>query len=152
MWIGNSVWPFPIILTFHALGMVLVVGILTMLNLRTLGIAAMLPITVFNQLKSVIGVAFGINFLSGVLLFIPRGTELIVNIAFQLKMTLIVLGGIASWALLRSLNRTPPHAHKAGSGTITGKERLIAWVSLVLWTGAIVSGRVIAYIMSEAPI
>ena len=36
-WVGESLWGYPIMLSFHVIGLAIVVGIFTILNFRLLG-------------------------------------------------------------------------------------------------------------------
>lgn len=37
VWVGESLWGYPIMLSFHVVGLAIVVGIFTILNFRLLG-------------------------------------------------------------------------------------------------------------------
>ncbi|HJL93136.1 MAG TPA: hypothetical protein QGF04_05060, partial [Woeseiaceae bacterium] len=38
IWVGESLWGYPIMLSLHAIGLAIVVGIFTMFNFRVLGL------------------------------------------------------------------------------------------------------------------
>jgi hypothetical protein len=146
-WVQTSDYGFPLLLAAHSIGLAGVVGILVVLDLRVLGLADGIPIAALSRLMPVAWSGFVINALSGLLLFMANATRLVTNWAFILKMSAVVLGGIVSWALWRSL--------AGGNGAaatfiVTRNARITAALSLVVWFGAILFGRVIAYVMDHA--
>jgi hypothetical protein len=156
-WVQTSDYGFPLLLAAHSIGLAGVVGILVVLDLRVLGFAQGIPIAALSRLMPVAWVGFIINALSGVLLFMANATRLVTNWAFILKMSAVVMGGIVSWLLWRSLTAPPteaPLATVAGPAgatfSITRNARVIAVLSLVVWFAAILFGRVIAYVMDHA--
>lgn len=156
-WVQTSDYGFPLLLAAHSIGLAGVVGILVILDLRVLGLAAGIPIDALSRLMPVAWCGFVINALSGVLLFMANATRLVTNWAFILKMSAVVLGGIVSWLLWRSLAGRPAARHHDAAATgrvtdfiVTRNARIIAVLSLVVWFGAILFGRVIAYVMDHA--
>ena len=43
-WVNESLWGYPIVLTSHAIGMAIVVGMVTVIDLRILGYAKRIPL------------------------------------------------------------------------------------------------------------
>lgn len=139
-WVLGSDWGHPILLCFHAVGMGVVVGVVFMVNLRVLGYAKGVPLLSLEGLLRVAWTGFAMNALSGLALFCLNGDAYIVNTPFQIKIGLIAAGGLALWALWRTVL-------EAGGEPVTPKMRTMAVVTLVFWTGAILAGRLIAYTM-----
>lgn len=175
-WITNSDWGFPIMLVFHSWGMAAVVGILVMLDLRILGVARIAPLSAFQPMMSIAWAGFFINLISGVLMFMADANRLIVNWSFISKMSCVVLGGIVTAVLWRRLRAAGALAARqstmqssvavAGGGrvvTVSGGEdspaatplavdrsvRILAIISILMWSGAILFGRWIAYVMDN---
>jgi len=174
-WITDSNWGFPIMLVLHSWGMAAVVGILVMLDLRILGFARIVPLTAFQPMMSLAWAGFFINLISGVLMFMADANRLIVNWSFLSKMTCVVLGGIITAVLWRRLRAAGALAAQhsavqssvavAGGGAVVAVNsedslataplavdrsvRILAIISMVLWTGAILFGRWIAYVMDN---
>ena len=174
-WITDSNWGFPIMLVLHSWGMAAVVGILVMLDLRILGLARIAPLSAFQRMMGIAWAGFFINLVSGVLMFMADANRLIVNWSFLSKMTCVLLGGIVTAVLWRRLRAAGALAagHStvqqsvavAGGGgvvavhgedslaaaplAIDGSVRILAVVSLAVWTGAILFGRWIAYVMDN---
>jgi len=147
-WIRTNPFGFPLILCAHSIGLAGVVGIVYMLSFRVLGYSKGIPIAVFERIFYIGWVAFILNAISGVLLFISDATHLIVNWTFLLKLILIAAGGVSLWALWNALMGGPERT--TPQGVVTPRGKALAVLCLVFWTGAIVSGRYIAFTMAEA--
>jgi hypothetical protein len=147
-WIRTDTFGFPLVLCAHSIGLAGVVGIVYMLSFRILGYSKGIPIAVFERIFSIGWVAFILNAISGVLLFMGNATHLIVNWTFLLKLILIAAGGISLWALWNALMGGPERT--TPQGVVTPRGKALAVLCLVFWTGAIVSGRYIAFTMAEA--
>ncbi len=143
VWVSEYQLAYYGLLAGHAIGMSIVVGIVFILGARILGFSKALPFEVFEQLYRLAWAGFGLNLLTGLLLFAANGRHLIENRPFLLKLTFIALGGLTLWALTRSL-RAEPTGFATG-GPASARSRSIALLMLLLWTAAIISGRVIAY-------
>jgi len=152
IWIQESEWGFPVFLAFHSIGLAAVLGVLVMLDVRILGFAKTFPVSSFSKLMSWAWAGFVVNAVSGIMLFAADATRLSMNWAFILKMTCVVLGVITAWMMSRQLN-FPAYSHASdaeadamGEPVLTKSLRYLSIASLVIWTMAIVSGRLIAYI------
>jgi hypothetical protein len=147
-WIKTDPFGFPLILCAHSIGLAGVVGIVYMLSFRVLGYSKGIPIAVFDRIFPVAWAAFALNATSGVLLFIQNPTHLISNWTFWLKLFLIAAGGTSLWALWNALMGGPERT--TSQGVVTPRGKALAVVCLVFWSGAIVSGRYIAFTMAAA--
>lgn len=131
---------FPAILTVHAIGMGFLVGACAALNLRILGFAPRIPLSSIEALRPVIHFGFWLNFASGAALLIGFPSKHLTNPVFYLKLSLIAAALLDTWLILKHIVRKPP---EASGVTIDGK--LLAGASLLLWAGAVVSGRLLYY-------
>jgi hypothetical protein len=174
-WITDSNWGFPIMLVLHSWGMAAVVGILVMLDLRILGLARIAPLSAFQPMMGLAWGGFFVNLISGVLMFMADANRLIVNWSFLSKMSCVVLGGIVTAVLWRRLraagalaagqSAVEPRVAVAGGGglvavhggdslsaaplAVDASVRVLAVLSILLWGGAILFGRWIAYVMDN---
>jgi len=139
IWIRESVWGYPVVLSCHAVGMAIVIGVFTMIDLRVLGFARGIPISAFDRLFTVAWLGFLLNLVSGCLLFTGDAQRFFFQTVFQIKIAFIILGGISMWRLLREF--------RIDSESV--KVKSIAVLSLSLWFGAIIAGRLTAYIGVE---
>ena len=135
VWIRESpsLLAFPAFLIAHAFGMGFLAGTNAALDLRILGFAPRIPLAMFERFFPVIWFGFVINLISGVLLLIAYPTKALTNPVFYIKLASIA-GGMIVMLLLRT------RAIRQGQ-----QPRALAIVSLILWAGAIVAGRLLAY-------
>src|SRR5436309_12171806 len=89
-WIRESpsLWAFPFILILHTVGMGFLVGPNVAMDLRILGFAPRIPLSLFEKFFGVMKVAFVINVISGVLLLIAYPTKALTNPLFYVKLFL----------------------------------------------------------------
>jgi hypothetical protein len=154
-WITTSDWGFPIMLSLHSIGLATVVGVLVMLDLRVLGYSRIAPLAAFAPLMTVAWIGFFINAISGALMFMADASRLIGNWTFLTKMACVLLGGIVAALLWRRLRNAGALAHSNDSDrseafAVDGGARVLAVLSIALWVGAILFGRLIAYVMDRA--
>jgi hypothetical protein len=158
VWLRESDWGHPIVLCFHAVGMGMVVGISLMYSARVLGYAKDFPLSAFDWLFGLAWFGFGVNAVSGVLLYVGEPRRLMGTPAFWIKMILIVFAGFALWALGRALHTDSRDAGEspAPDGALAAEvpthARIAAIFSIVFWLGAIVSGRLIGYTIGPPPL
>jgi len=144
--VAESDYGYPAVLTAHAIGMALVVGIVLVFDLRVLGLAKRIPLSVLRRFFTVAWIGFAINLTSGTLLFLANYTAFIKNVAFITKISLLLIAALCTWLLARDIesNRLPAAAQGAIE-TPTSRARMIAALSVILWLGAITAGRIVGY-------
>jgi hypothetical protein len=142
-WIRDSpsLFAFWFIITLHAIGMGLLVGASTVIDLRILGAARDLPLAPLKGLYRIIWIGFWVQVVSGSLLLIAYPTKALTNPDFYLKLTLI---GLAVAVMHRIHKRVFSDASLSESAMMM-KGRSLAIVSLILWVGAVTAGRLLAY-------
>jgi hypothetical protein len=143
-WVAGAptIWAYPSILTFHTVGMGLVVGASAVINLRLLGVGPEVPVARLRGLFRPLWFGFWLNAVTGVVLFIAHAAEKVVQEVFYVKLALVAL---ALFTVIRIRREVFP----AGSSTaapITATAKMLAIVSFILWAGAITAGRLMAYI------
>lgn len=134
---------FPVVISFHAIGMGFLAGIASMINLRILGVAPAVPLARLAGFLPVAWIALFINVVSGLLLLIAYPTKALTNPVFYIKLLCI---GAALWCLFW-IRRNILLA--AESALMTARTRQIAAASTLLWVVAIVTGRLLAYTHSR---
>jgi hypothetical protein len=142
-WVSESAWGYPIVLSAHAVGMSIIVGTVTMISLRVLGFARTAPIWSLERMSLVAWLGVTVNALSGIALFGSDAPKFFFHPVFWIKITLIALGAVSVWRLLRLLKEAESTLLEGSRAPASA--RLIAASSLVLWLGALVAGRLIAY-------
>lgn len=141
-WVRMSTPGYPAMITLHAIGMAIMVGLSLILDLRLLGRFAGIPLPALQRFLGIAWIGFGINTLSGSALFAAQATTYIVDPVFMSKMGLVFLGAVTA-AILQSAMA------KAGSwpgGRIPASTRAVAAIGIAFWVGAIITGRLTAYL------
>ena len=139
---SESIFGYPGILLLHTIGMGVVVGISACIGLRVLGFALALRLTGMEKFFPTLWFGFWLNAITGVVLLAIDVTKKLGQMDFYIKMILIALAVVAVQMMRRDVFRDPAMADKPPSG----KARALALTSLVCWLGAIVSGRLLAYL------
>ena len=138
---GSDVFGYYFFLLFHAFGLALVVGANTVVDLRILGVAPDLPLKSLKPLFVIMWLGFMMNAVSGVFLVIAYPTKSLTNLDFYLKLTFIALAVITMQRMKTRLFSDPGLSERA----MIGAGKTMAIWSLVFWTGAITTGRLLAY-------
>ena len=134
-----SIWAYATILTLHTVGLAIVVGANVVIDLRLLGWANGIPTESLRALFPIMWAGFAINFASGVLLFMADATTKSGQRVFYVKLACITLALLAARTISKRLRQQDGEA-------VPGNLRALATVSLLLWAGAIVAGRLMAYL------
>lgn len=121
----------------------MVVGPNAVLDLRILGAGARLPLDSLRPVFRVMLIGFVINASTGLVLFISEAADKGLLWVFYVKLSLIALALITAFRTKRLIFGADGQAI---ASEIPGSVRLLAVVSLVLWTGAIFAGRLMAYV------
>jgi hypothetical protein len=141
-------WVWPICEMLHFIGMALLIGTVGWLDLRILGFAKAVPIAGLEKLIPVGILGFGVNLVTG-LVFVTGNIAggaiaYLGNLAFQLKMLLILLAGLNLVAYYFTGIARSAEAVPAG-GDAAPAAKIVAIVSLLAWFGVIYFGRMIMY-------
>ena len=138
---SDSILAYPTVITVHAVGLAVMVGLSVMIALRLLGCAPGLPLSGMRSLNRWIWIGFWVNAVSGVGLLIASATTMLVNPLFYAKMALIAL----SMTTFVLIDRAAFPSGLA-SNVVTRRARTLAIASLVLWAATITTGRLTAYL------
>ncbi len=137
-----SVWGFPFILFLHTLGLGIAAGVAVALNLWVLGWAGRFPAAPLRGAFPIVWIGFTIALVSGVLLLLAYPTKALTDPVFYLKLALIV----AALAQVQWIRRRLFDADGASEPRPpTAAMRRSAGAALVLWGGAVLAGRLLAY-------
>jgi hypothetical protein len=148
----ESLYIFPTLEAIHVIGLTLVVGTILVLDLRLLGLASTRrPVhRVIADILKWTWVAFVITAVTGVLMFTTNALVYFDNVYFRTKIALLVLAGLNMAAFEVTARRTINDWDSARSAPASG--RVIAVLSLVIWVGVIVTGRMIGFTTSHATV
>ena len=140
--IAETGWLYAAISVTHYFTLFVLVGTIVLVDLRILGVAArnqsvtQLADTLFPWTWTALGLAL----LSGFLMFTTDGGDYYPDPVFRVKMTVILLALISAVIVQRN-------ARKWDQPVIPAGAKLTAFVSIVLWVGAILAGVEIAAIL-----
>lgn len=137
-----SLLAFPSILYLHTLGLAMLAGISVGLDIWLLTVATRVPRISIAGLYRVMWLGFGINAISGALLLAAYPAKALTNVVFYIKMLLVVL---AVWVVQAMRDEVFEGATPGEPLAITARGKALAVGSLVLWTGTIFTGRLLAY-------
>jgi hypothetical protein len=143
--IRQSTWLFPAIETVHVLATVIVVGSVSMLDLRLLDIAWR-DYSIREVHEDVLPwtwTSFGIAAIAGSLLFSSSATKYYHNGPFRMKMVLLVL--VAFNAACFELVTYRRVANPAEQTKIPVIAKVAGGLGLVLWIGVVACGRWIGF-------
>lgn len=171
VWVAESIWAYPLVLSAHTIGLALLVGGATLFNLRALGVGAHVSLAPLRTLLPVMMAGLVVNAATGLTLFVAAAQDRGVQWVFYAKLAciaaaLVVDGRVRSTLAAEELALTPAvsartraTASSGGGGRLALAEgapltdasasagaRGLALTSMALWTGAIVFGRLIAYL------
>jgi hypothetical protein len=143
-WVHNAptIWAFPMILFVHTLGMSIVAGGSAMLDLMVLGFWPAVPMKPFGRMFPVLYVGFGVNAVTGLMMLMGDATAKMTTPDFYLKMVLVFAGLFVLIRMRRQVFNDP----RLDEVPLSGNAKMLAWVSLGCWFGAIIAGRLLAYI------
>jgi len=141
----ESLYMYPLVESTHVLALTLFVGLAVMLDLRLLGVT-LRQVPVSEMLDRVLPwtkAGFAVMIVTGALLFYAIPVRNYQNIFFRIKVVMLILAGLNVWVFHWRVERRvadwdlDPVAPKGARAT--------AVISLILWAGIIVAGRMIAY-------
>ena len=139
---SSSIWAFPTFLVLHTIGMSIVAGLSTMIDLILLGCWPKMPVKPLVRLYPLMWIGFGINAVTGTVLLLADASTKLTNWDFYVKMA-FVFTGMSVLNTMRTRVFGDPQLDK---GPVSARAKRLAWISLVCWFGAIIAGRLLAYL------
>jgi hypothetical protein len=137
-------WLYPIVEILHILGFVVLVGAAFMFDLRLLGLSRPLPVSgLARHLLRWARASVLVIVPSGLMMFAAHATEFLDNPAFRLKLILLAAAGLNA-AIFHRVPFRSVHDWDT-EALVPTAARMAAVLSLLLWTGVISCGRLIAY-------
>ena len=143
-WVKNAptIWAFPTILIIHTLGMSIVAGVSAIISLVVLGLWPAVPMKPFVRAFPLLWFGFGINAVTGTMMLLADATTKLRTPDFYVKMALVFAGLFVLIRMRRQVFEDP----QLDRAPLPGNARTLAWASLACWFGAIISGRLLAYV------
>lgn len=153
-WMGDQSWSiglheslymFNWLESAHVMTLVLSLGMLVLIDLRMLGwcLTSVSAAKIAERLDKPMMIGFGLMVITGAILFTGIPIRYTQSVWFRMKMILLVAAAINALLFRRhmqasattwALDSVPPKRTRIGAG-----------LSLALWTGVVLCGRLIAY-------
>ncbi len=135
-WIRESgvLYGYPLILFLHTLGLSVLVGLNSAIDLRLLGVGSNIPLPSLEKTFLLMWAGLALNAATGSLLFIADATRHASNPAYYVKLAFVALAVVT----LVRIRRTVFREH--------GNGKLLAAASLGCWFAALAAGRLMAYV------
>lgn len=143
--VRESEWLFPILQTLHIFGLVLLLGVIAVFDLRLLGLLLprQAPGPLARWLLPLGRWGFALVFASGTLLLMAQSASLYFNGFLRIKL-LLLAAALVNVALFHA--GTFRSVNEWGDGTpVPRSAAAFGGASLLLWIGVLVTGRYIAY-------
>ena len=143
--VRESLYGFPALLTVHVVSMCLFAGLVMMMDLRMLGVGNLR--TPFSQIQRRLFpwqmLGFTVNAITGLILVYGQPMRYYGNIFFWIKTAMMIQAGVNALAFHHSTYHSVTAWDSDAAMPFAAK--LAAVVSLTLWAGVVVCGRLIAY-------
>jgi hypothetical protein len=136
----SSVWLYPSANLLHVLGATLLVGSIIVFDILLLRRRYDVARAVSGTALTIAGLGLALQVTSGIVLFSAEATALVRNPVFLIKLV-IILVGLANIALYHAAKNAAPR-----TPGIPPNAPFHAAASAVIWIGAVLAGRAIAYV------
>jgi hypothetical protein len=146
----ESEWAFPAVESAHVIALALVIGTISIVDLRLLGLAS--TTRAYSELAAQVlpwtWGAFALAAISGVLMFTGQPKAYFDNVAFRIKFTLMLLAGINMLVFQLLTSRGAAKWDRQPSAPLAGK--IAGALSLAFWIAIVFFGRRIGFTMISA--
>ena len=132
---------YPTILWLHVMGMGVVAGVGSMISLRLLGVSSKMPLRPLERLYPLMWLGFGVNAMTGTALLLASASKRLVDPTFYVKM-IFIFAGVA----VLQLTRNRVFRSLGPDGAAPESAKTLAWAGLICWLGAVIAGRLLAYL------
>ena len=147
--LGVSIWiretpsllAYPLILALHGVGLAWLVGLNAVVDARLLGFAPSLTLDQLAKFFPIMVVAFWVNAITGVILTLAYASTMLTNPALYVKLLCIALAVVVLRMIKTRFLDDPGNLDRDA-----GSAKVLAVVSVFAWIGAIVAGRLMAYV------
>lgn len=138
--ISNTPWTWVAAETLHFIGLTLLLGVLTLIVVKVLGIIPSITYDALDRLLPWAILGFGLNTFTGMAFFAAAPYQYIHNVAFYYKLAFLLAAGLLT--LLYTFDSSWAHEDRAPSG----RSKLIAGTALFLWVGVMFWGSMLPFI------
>lgn len=144
IWVRESstIWAFPMFLFLHTLGMSVVAGVSSLIDLVLLGLWPKTAVKPLEKLYPLIWAGFWLNAVTGTVLLIGDAVSKLTNWDFYVKMFFVFAGTYLIYIMRPRVFGDP----QLDKGPVSADAKRLAWLSLICWFCAITAGRLLAYL------
>lgn len=144
IWVRESpsFWAYTWILSLHAMGLAILVGINSMVALRLLGFVPDIKISTLRKLFPWMYLGFTINAFSGLSLLAANASNDLHNWMFFVKLSMIALAMVNLELTKAKVFNDPAVINNTG---VPAGAKQFAIASIVFWSIAIIAGRLTEY-------
>jgi hypothetical protein len=144
VWVRESpsFWAYTWILSLHAMGLAIIVGINTIVALRLLGYVPEIPVNKLRKLFPWMYVGFTVNAFSGLSLLAANATNDLHNWMFFVKLSMIAAAMVNLELTKAKVFNDPVVINNTG---VPSSAKNFAVLSIVFWSLAICAGRLTEY-------
>jgi hypothetical protein len=144
VWVRESpsFWAYTWILSLHAMGLAIIVGINTIVALRLLGYVPDIPVNKLRKLFPWMYVGFTVNAFSGLSLLAANATNDLHNWMFFVKLSMIAAAMVNLELTKAKVFNDPVVINGTG---VPAAAKNFAILSIVFWSLAICAGRLTEY-------
>ena len=128
--------------TLHFIGLAMLFGVVTLLDLRMLGVLKSIPFEALHRLMPLAVVAFAVNVITGMMFFVAQSGQYIKNDVFYWKLALVMTAGLNA---LYFTVLEEPWALAAGSDA-PARGKAVAVSAIAIWIGIVYCGDMLPFI------
>jgi hypothetical protein len=139
----HTAWGWPIAESLHFIGLSLLLGTVGMFDLRLLGVGRRIPLHTLHRLIPWGLVGFALNLTTGLMFLMTEPDQYIYNPSFHAKLLCIAAAGVNALGFYLTVGAGALAAD--GSLMVPRGARVIGGVSLALWIGVIIAGRLLTF-------
>ena len=137
--LNNNEWSFPLMEIIHIVGFAFSIGTIAIVDLRMLGLAMpkQSPSQVLKDTAPWTLIGIVVMLMSGPIIFSSDPFMYLANGSFQFKMAALAAAIVYNYTI---------HRKVALADAASGTSKLVAVISLLLWTSVVFAGLFIAFI------
>lgn len=141
-WVRAS-WGWALALTLHAFGVATVAGLIFIIALRLGGFFRTIPPSSLLKLFPFVWGGIVVQVASGFSLWVTKPSDYLGDVVFDIKITCVILGGVATFYFQKYMKREAPVWDADG---VSKKGKQLACLTAFLWATVIIMGRLTAYL------
>jgi len=138
---SSSLWAFPFVLTVHTFGLCFIFGANTLVSMRLLGVASILPLQPLRRLFPYMWFGLGLTILSGFAMAIAAATKRLFNPILLVKLVIIAVAVPIMWRMQKKIFEDP----LIDQNVVPPGAKPIAASQIIMWLIVMTAGRLIAY-------